>query len=938
MARIRVRGGKSGRWAAAIGVTGAFAASVAGASTIEVTHLVDDASTANGTCTLREAVRAANANVAVDACPAGQGTARDVIVVRPGTHRVALSSGAGEELAATGDLDLRGSVLIRGASSRYSIIESRDSLPIDRVFHVHDDAEDVAFEGITLRGGNPGQDSGSVGGALWNQETGVNDVELFEVEIADSRAASGGGIFNAGNLKLVRSRIVDNGSGNEGGGISSNGVSAVLRIEDSEISGNAAESNGGGLWVGSGSLVLHRSKLLDNLAGSNGGGMAVATNAYDVQYSEFSRNTAGSGGGAHLADQGEIQRSAFIGNVGTVRGGGVHDVGGAFLRFSTFAWNRAPAGGAVYAQSNQTLLDSDTIVDNTGGGVFNQQGAFFENTLLADNAGGNCTGTAPNFGAFNLEDANACGFGPSPTGPNFPNTEPRLGTLADNGGPTPTIALRPGSPAIDVVTSEIRTNCQNMRDQRGHPRGRPRTQNAQGDVVFLCDIGAFEVTNPFVVDALDDRGDVDADDDRCRTSVGTCTLRAAVQQANAIAGMNEIVLGPGVHTLSIPPVPNSGEFSGLHGDLDLIPPVVIRGSGTGLTTVDGALLDRVFEIGPPPVEITAESMTSTVRDLTITRGDAKTANGGGILARSALRVLRARLTANDATRGSAISSGASGFSFGDERMPVEIVESTVDANPGGGALFLGNAVLDRSALVGNLADGGFNGGGGEFLRVRLENSTVSGNHSIATGAFFANQALIESSTIVDNTADAGFDPGGFFLLELSVIRNSILANNRAGSVLRNCSLNPDALVSFGYNVTDGNAAECLLSDPTDQVSANPLLGALALNGGKTLSRAPLAGSPAIDRGDPTVCPVRDQAGRPRPLDGDVNGSAICDVGAIEVPEPALALLLGAGVAGLTLLGRNGRGGRFGRPALSRRLRGGDRGRADHGPAAGALVR
>ena len=260
------------------------------------------------------------------------------------------------------------------------------------------------------------------------------------------------------------------------------------------------------------------------------------------------------------------------------------------------------------------------------------------------------------------------------------------------------------------------------------------------------------------------------------------------------------------------------------------------------------------------------------------------------------------------------------------------------AGSGGGAHLADQGEIQRSAFVGNVGSvrgGGVHDVGGEFLRVGLENSTLSGDHSVATGAFFAHQALIENSMIVDNTADAGFDPGGFFLLELSVIRNSILANNRAGGVLRRCVLSPEALVSLGPNVTDGNAAECRLADPTDQVSANPLLGLLALNGGKTLSHAPPAGSPVIDRGDASVCPVRDQAGWPRPLDGDANGSAICDVGTIEVPEPDLALLLGAGAAGLALLGRTGRSGR---KARAPRLRGGARGRAEDGPAVGARLR
>ena len=58
--------------------------------------------------------------------------------------------------------------------------------------------------------------------------------------------------------------------------------------------------------------------------------------------------------------------------------------------------------------------------------------------------------------------------------------------------------------------------------------------------------------------------------------------------------------------------------------------------------------------------------------------------------------------------------------------------------------------------------------------------------------------------------------------------------------------------------------------------------------------------PAIDRGDPVVCPHKDQRGTPRPRDGDTNGSAVCDVGAVEVPEPGLEAMLVAGVLALAI--------------------------------------
>ncbi|MEZ4332797.1 MAG: CSLREA domain-containing protein [Myxococcota bacterium] len=892
-------------FAALVFATALTAAPGARASVIEVTHLDDDTNPANGTCTLREAIRAANGNVAVDACPAGQSSVRDDILVRPGVHHVDLSSGAGEDFAVSGDLDLRGPVRIRGASARHSIIDGSGAGTIDRLFHVHDVADEVVFERVTLRGGQA-TDGTKRGGVLWNLETGANGVTLFEVEVADGRAGSGGGIFNEGRLSLRRSRVVDNattiagGATSHGGGIASAGVLAALRIEDSTIVGNEALADGGGIRVESGVFSADRSQVTDNVAGGSGGGLAVESNGYLVQYVDFSRNRAALGGGVHLAEQGEIQRCAFVANEATIRGGGLHDVFGGFARFSTFAENVAPIGAGVYADSTQTLLDSDTIARNVGAGVHNQSGVFMENTLLAENGGGNCVGTPPAFGAFNLEQGASCGFGPTPTGPNFPNTDPLLGSLAENGGPTRTIALLPGSPAIDVVTSAIRTNCQNMLDQRGHPRGRPRTQDGLGEDVFLCDIGAYEATPPFVVDSLLDGADADPTDDVCATAGATCTLRAAIQQANAIPGMNEIVLGPGTHALSIP---GAGENVAATGDLDVRPPLTLRGAGVGLTTIDGAGLDRVFEVGDPPLEIEPAPTTSFLRDLSITGGDAGSQNGGGIAVRSPLRIERVRIHANDAFRGSAMSSTTSGSFFGSAFVPIEIVESTIENNPGGGALFLADAALERSSLIDNVADGGFNGGGGEFLRVRLENSTVSGNHSASTGAFFASSAIVESSTIYANTADAGFDPGGVFLLELSVFRDSVIAGNRAGNVLQNCAANPDGIFSLGHNLSDGNGLDCLLDDPTDQLATDPLLAALASNGGPTRTHLPLTGSPAIDQGDMSACPTTDQRGVPRPLDGDGNGSALCDVGAVEVPEPPFFAALGSAALALAMRAR-----------------------------------
>ena len=875
------------------------AANAARANDIHVTGFVDNGS--GSLCTLREAIRSANTNTAIGGCEAGA-AGSDRILVMPGTHMVNLTSGNNEDASLTGDLDLLEDVQILGAATDLSIIDGSNVADIDRLLHVHGGGTPitVTIEKVSLRGGNPTDVTGQ-GGVIWLESNST--LNLNEVDVEGGTARTGGGIYSEGILTITDSRIADNqtrvegAAGNQGGGIAHAAGGGALKISDSVVAGNDAEESGAGLYVAGGPLTLTRSQVTDNFGGGNGGGLFVSSPNYSVTYTEFAGNHANAGGGVYLMEMGDVLRCAFIDNTAVATGGGLHDNFGGFIRFSTLTGNVAPQGGGVYSNATQCLLDSDTIAVNSGGGVFNQHGVSFEDTIVARNDGGNCTGTAPNFGAYNMEDANSCGFVSGINTPNFPNTNPNLGPLGFHGGPTRSISLLFGSPAIDAVSSQVRTNCQNMLDQRGHGRGRPRV----APDLFLCDIGAFELTKPFRVNSFADGVDADPNDDLCKTAGNLCTLRAAVQQANATVGADEIVLPPGTLTLSIG---GTGENLAATGDLDIDPPLEIRGVGSaavGGTTINGAGLDRVFDIGTPPHVATGVDRVE-FRDLAITGGDAGSNNGGGILLATdfPLDLIGVRLFANHGIRGSAISSSNASF-FGTGNRPVRMLLTDIENNTGGMALFLHEARLERSSLINNTNSQGNNGGGAEFLAADIVNSTVSGNHASATGAFFANSAVIDSSTIHNNTAD--FAPGGVFLLERSAFRNSIVSLNKVGASSENCSSNMLGIGTAGHNLTDTASTDCDLTSGTDTVSTNPLLGALANNGGATQTHLPQTGSPAIDHGDPLSCPPADQRGSPRPRDGDNNGSSICDIGAVEIPEPGFLLGLGAGCAMLALLSR-----------------------------------
>src|SRR5215213_10115112 len=159
-------------------------------------------------------------------------------------------------------------------------------------------------------------------------------------------------------------------------------------------------------------------------------------------------------------------------------GGGILNLGTLEVNSSTISGNRAGTdnGGIGNASAGTLTVNNSTIsgnsANNNGGGIGNGSTATLNNTIVANNEGGNCAGLPVTDDGGNLEwPGNDCGFALS--------ADPLLGPLADNGGPTQTHALQPDSPAIDAAVE-----CPPpATDQRGVSR-------PQGDA---CDIGSFEL-------------------------------------------------------------------------------------------------------------------------------------------------------------------------------------------------------------------------------------------------------------------------------------------------------------------------------------------------------------------------------------------------------------------------------------------------------------
>ena len=246
------------------------------------------------------------------------------------------------------------------------------------------------------------------------------------------------GILNAGTLTLTNSAVTDNTGDDFGGGIYNTGT---LTLTDSTVSDNT---------------------LLGSNASGGGGGI-------------FSQGTS------------TLTRTTVSGNSTIGRGGGIYNLDlTATITNSTVSGNTALNGGGIFNRFGTVHLVSSTISGNiatdNGGGIWNLGGTIsLKNTIVSGNTAAtpsdDCAGTITSLGHNLAGDASCALLGAG----DLNSTDPLLGPLADNGGPTMTHALLLGSPAIDAVPL---ASCTVVTDQRGVPRPKG----------VACDIGAFEVT------------------------------------------------------------------------------------------------------------------------------------------------------------------------------------------------------------------------------------------------------------------------------------------------------------------------------------------------------------------------------------------------------------------------------------------------------------
>ncbi|HEX5617052.1 MAG TPA: choice-of-anchor Q domain-containing protein [Solirubrobacteraceae bacterium] len=554
---------------------------------------------------------------------------------------------------------------------------------------------------------------------------------------------------------------------------------------------------GGAFNVGAaGELRLIGVALKSNTAYLHGGAIANAGNVSFVE-STASGNVAGNaefsgqGGAIYLGASGEavdLLNSTISGN--TAVGGGSQ-------------------GGGVYASGNYESQHV-TIANNTavqGAGLYHGDASGdVHETLLADNNGPECGGSVGLLNEdHNLSDDVSCGF--TALG-DKENVDARIGTLADNGGPTDTHALFTGSPALAASRDDT---CP-ATDQRGLIRPQPGP----------CAMGAFEGSFPFDyhVTANDDDGD-----GVCTDVPTDCTLRDAVAEAEP---GDRVFVPAGTYTLD--------------GALGLIGEQIV-GENARTTIIDaGNNNERVLQ---------ATAGDSRVSGVTITGGEETI--GGGVLVQGAgvsLTLTSVTVSGNFANQGGGVAN---------VNATLDIVRSTITDND-----------AKEPTVEG---EGGGIYSDGPNAETTVTNSTISANRagSSETGSLGGGVALFDGSftarnvTFAGNTAGfsdnlTGGEGGSIYIDPPPFTPTVLISNSIIDSFeFAGCS----GTFTGDHNIVDDSSCGSSVS--------NPLLGALAINGGLTDTHAIGATSPAVDKG--VGCESTDQRGLPR--------KRACDIGAYE---------------------------------------------------------
>jgi hypothetical protein len=362
-----------------------------------------------------------------------------------------------------------------------------------------------------------------------------------------------------------------------------------------------------------------------------------------------------------------------------------------------------------------------------------------------------------------------------------------------------------------------------------------------------------EAATQFFVDSTGVGGDPEVGDGVCDDGTGKCTFRAAVEEAQSTAGLPTVVVPPGTYPLN--------EAKGIGNTIRIL------GSGRATTTIEwqGPTDEVPFQSGGSGAGLWFEGLTLDGNG---------TANGGIVYEEGTDTVsvddvgftgfTSSGLFNVGPTTGTTVTVERS--SFDDIRFGVFIgdamtvtVRSSVFTDMIEAGVIVGNApaTVESSTFYDIEGQGVVVNAGATVDVVNSTFSNVTGAAVFSSGP--SAKATVESSTITGGDFEGLLGESGSI-----EVRNSIV-----GSTGNDCQ----GVTSKGYNLDTDGTCNTATGDVT---AADPSLGALADNGGPTMTHLPAAGSPAIDAALTSACPATDQRGYGRP------SGAECDIGAVEV--------------------------------------------------------
>src|SRR3954447_25974558 len=474
--------------------------SASAAAVLVVNSLADPG---DGTCNARECtLREATKDVRSSTITFASGLSGTITLARPG--------------AGGGTLLIDKVLSITGPSGRVTIMR-RSTDPAFRLLTI-DGQGVVNLTNLTLRNGKTDRP----GAGIINFGT----LTLTKCSVTGNTTTQhGGGIDNHGPLTLNNSTVAQNSAGSGAAGIDNHGK--VVKLTNSSVTDNTGRGifNGGGRIQMTGGEVSHNSLAgiqqdfgntflnRTRIVGNSSSGIINHQGLVSLANSTVTLNPSSQGGGVFNFAGGfvSVVGSTISNNSASELGGGirntVHDPFGRLSASvevinSTVSGNSAPIGGGIensdFLGGADVRIVNSTIARNTassaGGGVSNQDtdddadqsnSVFLINSLVALNtapAGPDAVGAGARYSLIGDGTgsglANTDGNQVGKVSPHTTPIDPKLGTLASNGGPTKTHALLAGSPALDAASG---ADCP-AKDQRGVVR-------PQGTG---CDIGSYE--------------------------------------------------------------------------------------------------------------------------------------------------------------------------------------------------------------------------------------------------------------------------------------------------------------------------------------------------------------------------------------------------------------------------------------------------------------